>query len=577
MYELLMNYLEAYLKIVKKEYGKKAYEVFVSYIKALVYNFSMERPTSTIVYLQMMEDDATFNAILEPLVDSNIIISNIDFNYATSLLNVDKIKEILHLDDDKIQDIKMKSKSSHYKMRYHKNEIDNLVKINTSIKKTGLVRKGFMRAGSFKFEYNEKYIKEYAKYIAHNIYKKLSATTKDVKYEDVVAHLIEQYGNGGIYSLGENISDSRGRAIFNCTHLIFNPVSHKDARACLIAPVCYPTIKQLDHAYAAIAELLGYRGKNREDKVRYGKDMYILRTLPSLDKMIEDNDFEDLHVLIWLRRIYDNLDHWEEGWTVPIEIDATASMIQTEAVLLNSHELMDYTNLINPEEFKDAWSVDGVPRSLIKKACTPRLYGSCKEPKDLWLKHNLEFTQEHVNIVTEEIRSGRFSLPNSFKDFIIDNVQCQNEMKVKIWKERFTVYCNKFKFGVKEPETHFIYVSANGGCYRNVTIQVEKTPDIPNFKRYFVTLLLHNLDSQIANHICEDERINWIIPNHDAFTVNLDMVDYVREDFTNMMYEIYKNRKTILCNYFKSIGIPFTKRDCDNREEVTGFSGYCLK
>ena len=35
-----------------------------------------------------------------------------------------------------------------------------------------------------------------------------------------------------------------------------------------------------------------------------------------------NENYEDLHVLIWLERIYENIDNYEEkGWNVPIEVD----------------------------------------------------------------------------------------------------------------------------------------------------------------------------------------------------------------------------------------------------------------
>ena len=85
----------------------------------------------------------------------------------------------------------------------------------------------------------------------------------------------------------------------------------------------------------------------------------------------------------------------------------------------------------------------------------------------------------------------------------------------------------------------------------------------------------HNLDSQIANEICS--KINWLLPNHDSFTISPNDAKDVRHIYTNAMLQIYKNRKQILKDYFTSIGIieEYQEQECDKL--ITEFSPYCLK
>ena len=86
--------------------------------------------------------------------------------------------------------------------------------------------------------------------------------------------------------------------------------------------------------------------------------------------------------------------------------------------------------------------------------------------------------------------------------------------------------------------------------------------------------LKHNLDSQVANSICAT--LHWVLPNHDAFTINPNDASQTRALYTNKLMEIYKNRKSILKNYLASIGIDKSYKEMDT-EEVTGFMPYCLK
>jgi hypothetical protein len=296
--------------------------------------------------------------------------------------------------------------------------------------------------------------------------------------------------------------------------------------------------------------------------------------MPDIEKMKESNDYSDLHVIIWLSRIYDGLDNYDEskGWNIPIELDALASMLQLTAVLTNDHEYMKRTNMIGTQ-FSDAWSVPYCSRNHVKKAVTPKLYGSNAEPKELWDKNKLQYTQEQLNKISEEIRTGIYANANNFKDFIIGNVKPKAQMEVDIWGHKFTIFCNRFKPGRTTEKTYWIYTSAQG-LMKKVVHHSGLIPDLDQFKRYFQTLLLHHLDSRIADTICAE--MDWVLPNHDAFTVHPNDASKVREIYTRELYKVYKERRKILFNYFSSIGIKDMYPDVGDCE-VEGFSPYCLK
>ena len=86
--------------------------------------------------------------------------------------------------------------------------------------------------------------------------------------------------------------------------------------------------------------------------------------------------------------------------------------------------------------------------------------------------------------------------------------------------------------------------------------------------------LKHNLDSQVANSVCEN--IDWVLSNHDSFTIHPNDASQTRALYTNKLMEIYKNRKSILKNYLASIGIDKSYKEM-NTDEVTSFMPYCLK
>lgn len=125
-------------------------------------------------------------------------------------------------------------------------------------------------------------------------------------------------------------------------------------------------------------------------------------------------------------------------------------------------------------------------------------------------------------------------------------------MKVQIWNEIFTIRCNRFKFQQTVVKNYPIFTS-NQNVIKNIKREVELVPDLQQFKRYFVTLLIHNLDSQIADNIAF--HVKNCIPIHDAFIAHPNNVKQAKELYTNKLRDIYDERNTILKNYFDSIGI----------------------
>lgn len=552
-----LSFPQQILKIVNPNDGEA--DAINAFWDNLWINYLREKPCDTITWHECV-GSKIFNKVLFHLSKAGWITSSIDMNYASISLNDSKLEK--WVSKEEIQNVKYHHKWEHYRMRRTKSILNDTVQVNGKHIATGLQRPGFMKAGNNKFSYDTKYIQKYLPQIAESLKKGLSGSTKDITYQEIIDNLTDWYSvDNEEYTLGNCILDSRGRAIFQCSKKIFNPVSSKEARAVLVTKA-YP-LDDYESVYQAIAELFGYRGKNADDKTEYGYAKYKNNELPPI---------ENLHERIWVERIYDNLTHPQE-WTVPIELDALASQIQILGCLLNNHVFMDETNLIHPEIFKDIWTVDYCPRNHIKKALTPVLYGSSKKPKELWDKHKFEYTQIMLNKISADIAIGKYADASRFKDFVINNVQPRVKMEVKIFNEEFFIECNRFKWEETKKVDYFIYHTKQSKI-KKVSRQVHMVPETNQFKRYFQTLLIHNLDSQIANHVCT--RMDWVIPNHDAFTVHPNDAWLVRKAYLEKLTEIYHNRREILRNYFDSIGIAKDYPE-KNQEVIQEFSGYCLK
>lgn len=329
-----------------------------------------------------------------------------------------------------------------------------------------------------------------------------------------------------------------------------------------------------------IAELNNFKNGTPEAKLAYGTACYINNKLHHLDELVE-SDRKEMHVNIWLERLYADLDQAysidsdnmsrtlavqvgtvpvDYKWSVPIELDASASMLQYMGALLGDARLLEMTNCTTDLGLTDPWgTVDGVPRSALKKVFTPRLYGSMQDARTLLEREDVskEDIVNYVPLIRKEEKLGAFGAANCFKDFIIKHCQPSEDMTVTIGSEDFNIKCNRYK-SLGDHQEWFKFLDSASGKEKVVPHYVTKqVPDLVAFKRYFVTLLVHNLDSQVADAVSEKtyDKYGWIIPIHDAFLVPPQAAEDVRQWYAEEITAIYQARKSILSNYFASIGI----------------------
>ncbi len=457
----------------------------------LWHKFLLEEPLYSLYWADKFNDEIFFYRLIRYLATPD----KLGLTWISSVVN--GTEALIYLHEDKIlkwlSPEELSKLRFDYKLNQHtltntqKPYDDSLVAINNTIKQTGLVRKGFFKAGHNKFRYDVTYLKKYKPEVIVNVLKGLEASTKDITYEEIAEDLVDNYiAVNGTYILGQCIMDSRGRSIFEASRKIFNPVSNKVARASLIGKNEPLKEHALPIIFQAICELLGNKTNSVYDNIELGKQCYENRVFPILN---DDTLFE----VIWLERIYANLHKYfttsDKTWNVPIELDVTSSVIAILGVILNSEEYLDLTNLIYPDELKDAWTIEGVPRKAIKKTVTPRVYGSSAPPIELLMKAKIKVSQDMINTITKELETGRYALANDFKNHIIEYVKPQPSMKVKIHNEEFTIECNKFNYELVSRKEYNIFTTAQN-LVKTVTRESTLVPDLNQFKRYFVTLLI---------------------------------------------------------------------------------------
>lgn len=353
-----------------------------------------------------------------------------------------------------------------------------------------------------------------------------------------------------------------------------------------------------------IAEILGYRTGTEQGKIKRGQSAYVsnelidlqywaspnVYQLPPKERKLELKRAEEARASafenIWLQRLYKDLDKAygiehtapihkrkvTEGkpfhkvfaikpnshqWIVPIELDAGASMLQYIGALTNDVRILTMTNMVGEPNLVDPWSCDGIPRALFKHAATPRLYGSSQAVHEIWQEWGHEYTLEQLQLMNRQFDVGAIGVANRFKDFIINNVSPHPHMKVRIWGEEFTIECNRFKQVGTVTRKYNIYDSTDKRTNDLHHTQTRAEPDLEQFRRYFVTLLIHHLDSRVANTVIGKytEKYGSGIDIYDAFIINPEAAFDVRAWYAEELEAIHRDRKVILSEYFTSIGI----------------------
>ena len=560
---------EQFIKLVGREYEDQMNRMW----SALWFNYVKNKGTISLTYYyEMFDDRSAFNTFLYHLSKSGWAIANVvpARHWAEATLSEDKLLKFVT--PGELIAVRAHYKFHQYILTDATDTRDNRTKLGNEIKDTGIKRSGFAKLSSTKFQYDTAKLVEYREAIQLTLTKgmdKIAEEYPDMRRDSAdygaISKAILDYhidNSNDAFTLNCNVNDSRGRAIKGALKKVFNPISSKDARSLLVIPMEHRkamTAKGVNAVHLFIAELLGFKKGKKFQKSAKGIRAYANRTLHDID-LSDQEDRKDLHENIWLERLYDELDAYylaqEEGnlyyWSVPIELDASASMLQYMGVLTGHRPFLEMTNVAG-NALSDPWDFPGVPRQQFKKFMTPALYGSSQSCAMLWANAGIEYTSEQIKIVEDEIAFGKLAVADKFKEFIITNCKPTESMRVKIWDEEFDIKCNRYRSIGDRHVDYKIYDTFSETLQDIVHTHTHRVPDLEQFRRYFVTLLIHNLDSQVADRVAST--IDWGIDIHDAFIVSPVDAPDVREEYADNLQDIYQNRNTIIKDYFDSIGV----------------------
>lgn len=582
-------------RVLEKLTTPDKYELVNEFVSSLWHNTVKNLGSTSLCYWSDKFDNSitVFNRVIKGLGDMGLVSTEVLPRFSSVKLNVDTIENLIG--SQTLLSLRANIKTNKVMMSNRKSRKTRKTRTIGGKIDTGLERKGFEKTNSTEFLLDTKYLVKYYEYILLNLTKGIRKLKLDygefhdsLDYKSISKDVLDLYiaCPYAKYCPESGDSDSRGRNIYTMTKYLGNPIASKDFRSVLEIPVQDRVRAESSHTkaiYLFIAELNGGKFKSTRDKEIAGEKMYLNRVLPDLDGLkdiditLDEHNSEDLHLLkdlhesIWLQRLYAELDaFWKSReddvtyyWSVPIEVDATASMIGITGSLLGHEPYLDLTNTINDDELKDMWSVDYMSRLAFKYVATPRGYGSKESPVSLLSSKGISVTQEQVRAINKEITTGRLSVMDKFKDFIIDNCKPKAEQLVDTYYDQFTIFCNKFKHEAEYFKKYTLWDTESKSlkpCH--ITVQ-NKKPDVSQFSTFFVTCLIHNLDSRGASNVCN--KLDWCISIHDAWVISPAEADKCRMLYGKFSKGVYNDRHNILNNYFKSVGIdmnnPKTRND----------------
>jgi len=591
---------------LKKVYGKEVCNELQNMFSAIWYQYLIKGQKGTIslpYWAKRVNHPKAMNIALKLLSEANWIVSKSIPGNNWGECHIQESKILEFVTEQELASVRKFHKFDKYLLRTEPEATkNNLVQINGKTKKTGLVREGFRKSGNTIFEFDTDTMFEYRDQVIALVNKSIDKMTERfpqirddmANYGNIGKEIVEHYlYNPGQYSAGQNTIDSRGRNISGMLNKIGNPIGFKIMRSLMIIPEPtrqVATMNGLKNKYLFIAELLGYKKGNVAGKINYGRRAYYNRT------NITEPALDDLYEAIWIERIYKDIDYildmnnWKkkaaignyragsismtkcaqkiETFTgrkssVPIEIDMSNSVAGYMGLLLNHKPFLERTNMIG-KTINDAWIINGIANRKQAKTTMRVMYGSSMPADKMWTEMGIPYTTKEVIAFERELEIGEFAVADKFKDFIIGNVKPQSEMTVKIGSESFTIECNRF-YRIGDTTNKFDFYDSSTKSIRRIhNTTTVKHPDLKQFKRFFVTLLVHNEDSQVMDNTTDAvyNTYEWVLDIHDALILDSEAATYARDVYCSgrnptepSLENIHRNRKGILEGYFTSIGI----------------------
>lgn len=584
-----------------KDIGETAYasceQMFVALWRAYI-NKGTGGTISLPYWSERVNNMVVLNATLKTLSENGWITTNVDPLRNWGEASLVEAKLLQYVTVEELAAVRLNNRVTKYLLEAPKESAKRgatNTKVNGEVKFTGLTRHGFAATATTQFQFDVSTLKLYQEEVTQEVAKGILKMAEQypmigedkASYIEVSKKVVNHYiSHPNVYSANTRTSDPRGRNISGYLSKVGNPVGFKCMRALLVIPEQFRNLATSEGATAKflfVAQEMGFKDGTREDKEVYGVKCYMENSLPN-----------ELAARMWVQRTYRDLDGYYGGpspllniakkrgvtgfsllrelaspsykWVVPIELDMSASVLGYIGLLLNHAPFLERCNIIG-DTLGDAWSHPIITNRVQFKTIMRQCYGSTMTPEAMWEDMGIPYTPEEAKTFREELNEGELAPAAAFKDFLIRNCRMEPEMSLTVGDETFIVPCNKHHIVGEVTSAYDLYCSSSKTVKRILNTKTAKVPDLKSFRRYTVTGLIHNLDSQVMNSTCRAimDQFNWAIDIHDAIIVCPEAATLAREVYANGATQdspslkwVHTNRKSILEKYFSSVGIALT-------------------
>lgn len=226
--------------------GNKEYETIKQFCDSL-WNSYIRNPNYQLAipyWYDKFENELTFRMVMIALAKGGWINSTCNYAASWGQVQLNENKLLKYCSMEELAEVRAEFKYCRYILDINYSTVTNKTKLGKSVVDTGLKRVGFAKAGNTQFGYDTRYISKYKEAIIKNTTKGMMKVrekfpemgTDEASYDSVsegVVELYEAYPEE-LYTTGNNLSDSRGRAISSCLRKVGNPIGYKDMRSLLV-------------------------------------------------------------------------------------------------------------------------------------------------------------------------------------------------------------------------------------------------------------------------------------------------------------------------------------------------------
>lgn len=403
-------------------------------------------------------------------------------------------------------------------------------------------------------------------------YDSFAGVAKELKklkiYGDVLYGIAKQMVSNRTFYITKVWLDWRGRAYSNLHQEIMSPIVNKWVRSALLIPRKYqqPLSKQGKLAVAQTATTFGSKKKEFPSQ----KEVLIEGFKILNGEFVKESDFEK----IWLNRL---ISEWRlvkkdknHLWSVPLEIDQSASVCSYIGVITRNQTLLEITNTIGHNGISDPWTLPNIPR-WATKLLQQVFYGSGQtirtiideaRHKDEKLE---EIPEQSIRTLMKELNSGRFKIAKMYAE-ACKTGSSASSITVNCGVDSY-IFLNQHPLEEEDEEGRKrpvgIYEDVTYGHINPLTkkvgratfkIMTKKVLDKDRIRSLYPTSLVHHLDSWTMSQVVQFFHDNgyWMIPNHDAVFCHPNRVTDVQHVVKDCLYKIYST--DVLKSYLISIG-----------------------